>query len=346
MSKIIMGNKIMDIPIIQGGMGIGVSLSKLSGTVASLGGMGVISGVDPGYLSKDFSKNPIEANIKAIKEEIVRAKQIAKGKGIIAINIMKAINNYDLMVKASVDGGIDAIVSGAGMPLNLPDLVDEKTLIAPIVSSQRALKIILKTWLKKYNRLCDFVVVEGPLAGGHLGFKSEDIDKSKLELILKEVVDYVKEIELKFKKKIYIFAAGGIRKSSDVKKLIDIGADGVQVGTPFITTKECDVSENFKMEIINSKDEDLKIINSPVGMPARAISNKFIKELEVENKKIETCRNCLKSCDPKKVAYCISASLADSAKGESGLIFSGYGINNIREITSVKSVIDKLMEEI
>lgn len=346
MSSIIMNSKTMDIPIIQGGMGVGISLSKLAGNVAKCGGMGVISAVNPGYKNKDFISNPVNINMSELKKQIRDAKEISEGRGIVAVNVMCAINNYELTVKTAVEGGADAIVCGAGMPLKLPELVNKDTLIAPIVSSKRALSIIIRTWLKRYNRICDFVIVEGPLAGGHLGFKKDEIEKVSLDEILEEVFEYVKELEEKYNEKIYIFAAGGIRNAKRRFELMEKGADGIQVATPFIATVECDADENFKNEIINSTDEDIVIINSPVGMPARAINNNFVKDIKENKEKIARCLNCLKTCDPRTTEYCIGKALGQSAKGRQGLVFSGSNINNITKITSVKDVINSLMEEL
>jgi len=344
MSKIILGKHQLEIPLIQGGMGVGISLANLSGTVASYGGMGVISGVNPGYRDPNFHKDPMAANMKALKEEIYKAKQIAKGKGIIAVNLMYAINNYEEYAKAAVEFGADAIVSGAGLPLKLPEYVNDDVLIAPIVSSKRALELVIKTWIKRYDRICDFIVVEGPLAGGHLGFKNEDIDRQNLEDILVDVVEYVRELEAKYDKKIYIFAAGGIRNSDDAKKFMSLGADGIQLGTAFIATEECDADIDFKKQIVESNEEDLKVILSPAGFPARAINNNFLKSVQAEKKPVSICHKCLKSCDPKTRKYCIAEYLSESANGREGLVFSGARISSIDKITDVRSVIKNFLE--
>lgn len=346
MSKIIMGKRTMDIPLIQGGMGVGISLSNLAGNVAKLGGMGTISGVNPGYRSPNFMENPLEENCKALKEEIRKAKEIAKGKGLVAVNLMYAIENYKDMVKAAVEGGADAIVSGAGMPINLPEFAGEDILLAPIVSSKRALRIIHKAWTQRYNRFMDFVVVEGPLAGGHLGFKEKDLEKADLNQILMEVVEWVEDLEKETGHRIPIFAAGGIRSSERRHELMKLGADGIQVGTPFIVTEECDADIAFKETVRMAKEEDLEIIKSPVGMPARAIRNEFIQDLEEEKLRKKTCVKCLKTCEPATSPYCIARALGQSAKGKKGLVFSGANIEDLNEIVRVKDVVGKLMEEV
>lgn len=204
----------------------------------------------------------------------------------------------------------------------------------------------MKTWMKRYNRLLDFVIVEGPLAGGHLGFKEKNLATSSLDSILLEVVELVKTWEKEYKKKIFIFAAGGIRNMDRRLELMKIGADGIQVGTPFITTIECDADDFFKEEIINASNTDIEILQSPVGMPARAIRNKFLKDTRKEEFQVKKCLKCLKTCDPKTSPYCIAKALGQSAKGRGGLVFSGYNVEEIKEITSVEKVISKLMGEV
>lgn len=332
------------LPLMQGGMGVGVSLSGLAGNMALNNAIGTISAVNIGYREKDFWNNSLEANLRALRNEIKKAREISKEKGLIAVNIMTAINNYDEMVKCAAEEKIDIIVSGAGLPLHLPSLVDENILIAPIVSSKRALSVIVKTWKKRYNRFPDLVVVEGPLAGGHLGFNNDDLKESSLKEIVKDVKEYVNSLKDEINKKIYVFAAGGIRDKKDRNEIMDSGADGIQVATPFIVSEECDAHINFKKEIVNSKDSDIKIINSPVGMIARAVENKFVKSL---NERIAPtkCIRCLKTCNPATTPYCITEALNNSVMGVDGLVFSGYGIDKINKIEPLKKIIDRLMEE-
>lgn len=346
MSIIEIKNKKMTLPIIQGGMGVGISLSKLAGSVASFGAMGTISGVNPGYEDENFMKNPLEANIRAIHREVKKAKEISKGLGIIAVNIMYAITDYEIMVRESVKAGADAIVSGAGLALNLPEFVEESTIIAPIVSSKRALALIIKQWQKRYDRTPDFVVIEGPLAGGHLGFKEDEIQKKTLEDCVKEIVPFVDDLSKEISKKIYLFAAGGIRNKSQMDRLIDLGVDGIQVGTPFIATKECDANEAFKKQIINSSDRDIAIIKSPAGLPARAIKNDFLKEVDPNHVRARRCLNCLKTCNPITSPYCLAKELSNAAKGRKGLVFTGFNIDNIKKIRDVKSVLSDFWEGI
>lgn len=333
-------------PLMQGGMGVGISLGNLAGAVACEGAIGTISAVNIGFKEEGFKENPLETNLKSIEKEIKKARELSNNKGLVAINIMVALNDYEKLVQKASEEKVDLIVSGAGLPLNLPEYVSEDVLIAPIVSSKRALRLIIKSWIRNYNRLPDLVVVEGPLAGGHLGFKDkEDLDSKTLVEIVKEVKEYIKEVEEEYNKKIYIFAAGGIRNKFQRDELMLAGADGIQVGTPFILTKECDASIEFKEEIKNATDKDIEIINSPVGMIARAINNDFVKTTKENRIKSRNCINCLKTCNPKTTKYCIKDALNDSAIGEKGLVFSGANINELNEIVDVKDIVNLLMEE-
>lgn len=326
-------NKI-DIPLIQGGMGVGISLASLAGHVAKCGGIGTISAADIGYSRADFFETPQKANEIALREEVKKAKTISGGRGLIAVNIMYATAEYEDTVECAIEAGADIIVSGAGLPLNLAELNRKRVMIAPVVSSLRALKIIIKRWMKQ-KTLPDFVIVEGPLAGGHLGFK--DLNAQPLEEISKDIVDYLAEEGLNIK----VFAAGGIRSKSDFERLQRLGVFGIQIATPFIATEECDAHEHFKEAIVSSTDEDLKLIHSPVGMPARAIQNDFLNRLIVNGtlKRRQRCIRCLKTCDGKSMDFCISEQLIDACLGKGGLVFSGAHIDGIDEIRTVKEVI-------
>lgn len=338
------------IPIVQGGMGVGISLSSLAGAVALNGGIGVISGVEIGFKEPDFYKNKIGANLRALKYHIEEAKRISKG-GIIGVNIMVAVNNFEDYVKEAVHAKADIIFSGAGLPLSLPKLtMGSSTKIAPIVSSGRTAKIICKTWDKKFNVIPDAIVVEGPLAGGHLGYKKEDLlnNAFSLENILQDVIEAIKPFQEKYQKNIPIIAGGGIYKGEQIANLLKLGASAVQIGSLFVTTHECDASESFKKAYIDAKEEDIEIILSPVGMPGRAIHNHFLDEVAKGNKKPANCTvNCLKPCVPSEAPYCIANSLINAEKGNfnSGYAFAGANAYRATEITSVKEVIDKLMLE-
>lgn len=338
------GDLTAKLPIIQGGMGVGVSLSNLASAVANEGGIGTISGVQIGFREPDFFVNPIEANLRAIGTEIRKARE--KTKGIIAMNLMTAMNNYELYVKKAVEEKIDLIVSGAGLPLVLPKLVrDSATKIAPIVSSAKAARIIIKSWLK-HDKLPDAVIVEGPLAGGHLGFKTDDLLEGKC-MILKDIVVEVKQliasIEEEYNVKIPVIAAGGIRTKEDILELAAAGADGFQLSSIFVPTVECDAHENFKLAYINANNDDPIIIKSPVGMPARAIPTNFLMNSMVNGCIVNKCFKCMPNCDPLNIPYCISKGLIDAVQGKDGLIFSGANLGTINKITTVKEVINNLI---
>lgn len=330
-----------DLPLVQGGMGIGVSLSNLAAAVANEGGIGTISGVQIGFREPDFLRDPVGANLRAIKKEIQKARE--KTKGIIAMNFMAAMNNYELYVKKAVEEKIDLIVSGAGLPFALPKLVKgTNTKIAPIVSSVKAAKIIIRSYLKS-DRLPDALIVEGPLAGGHLGFKMEDLLENKC----KSLIEIVKEVKLllstfeeEYKVKIPLIAGGGIRTRDDINGLKEAGADGFQIGSLFVPTTECDAHQNFKSAYINACDDKIRIIKSPVGMPGRAIETNFLTQ---GGRIIKKCHKCMPDCNPKKIPYCISQGLINSVEGRDGLIFSGANLSEVNRMTTVKEVINKLV---
>ena len=352
MRGIKVGDKISKYPIIQGGMGVGISMHKLAGNVSKEGGIGIISTADIGYQEEDFYKNPMAANLRAIGKEIKMAREIAGEDKILGVNIMVALKNYADIVKECVKQKIDLIISGAGIPKELPDYVKgTKTKIAPIVSSLRCCKLIVKHWMNKYNYVPDMIVIEGPEAGGHLGFKQGELldeNKPKLEDITVEVVNYIKEVEKETGKEIPVIAAGGIWDGKDIKKFMDLGASGVQMATRFVATDECDASIEFKNAYVNAKKEDIKIIKSPVGMPGRAIYNNFIKLTESGKSKIERCYNCIKTCDVKTTPYCITKALINAAKGnmKDALVFCGSNVDKIKEIVPVRVLMKELVSEI
>lgn len=347
---LVIGELRAELPIIQGGMGVGVSGYKLSSAVANEGGIGIISSVQIGYREPDFQTNTKEANIRALREEIKKAKEISP-KGIIGVNIMVAINNYDEMVKACVDEKVDVIISGAGLPLLLPKLVEGSNVkIAPIASSGKSASVIVKHWNKKYNRIPDMIVVEGPEAGGHLGFHPEQLleeNKRSLEEIVTEVIEAIKPFEEECGKHIPVIAAGGVYSGADIAKFLELGAAGVQMGTRFVATEECDADEKFKKAYVDSKKDDIRVIQSPVGLPGRAIRNELIKQVEKGRIAPTSCFNCLKKCNPKSTPYCISKALVQAVRGnlEEGLIFTGSNAYRIDKIVTVKELINELVTE-
>ncbi len=350
LKNLCIGDLTARLPIIQGGMGVGISLSGLASAVANEGGIGVIATAVIGMNEPDFSRNFLEANIRALRKEIRKARELSKG--ILGVNIMVALTNFADLVKTAIEEGIDIIFSGAGLPLNLPQFLNStiKTNLVPIVSSARATGIILKKWSEKYNRLPDAIVVEGPLAGGHLGFKEEMIGDPEysLEKLVPEVIQIVKPYEEKYKKPIPVIAAGGIYTGADIYRFFQLGASGVQMATRFVTTYECDASEKFKQTYIDSRKEDIVIIKSPVGMPGRAIKNTFLDEVSQGKRKPFKCPyHCLKTCDFKNTPYCISLALVNAKKGNlsHGFAFAGENAYRAKGIISVKELIETLIEE-
>ena len=341
------GDLIAKVPIIQGGMGVGVSLSSLAGAVAKEGAIGVISAAQPGYLESDFGIDSLKANIRALGKHIKRAKSISNN-GIIGVNIMWATRNYEDYVKCAIDNGADLIISGAGLPTDLPKFTEGSNIkLAPIVSPPKSASVILKMWDRRYGRTADMVIIEGPKAGGHLGFSNDSI----LEYLSKgydkevlEIIDIVKEYEEKYNKKIPVVFAGGVYDRNDIEHYISLGCSGVQMATRFVATEECDAHINFKMAYINSKKEDIMIVKSPVGMPGRAISNKFMEERKLTNEKINKCYKCLKKCDMATIPYCITGALVRAVKGdvENSLVFCGENAYRLDKITTVKELIQEL----
>ena len=343
-----------DIPIVQGGMGVGISLSGLTSVVANAGGIGVIATAGIGMFEPDQFTNFKEANKRALRNEIKKTK--AKTDGIIGINIMVALSDFDDLVQCSVEEGVNVLFLGAGLPIRLPDslpldkLGELPTKFVPIVSSAKAAKLIFRSWAKQFNHVPDAVVVEGPLAGGHIGFKRENIDNPDyaLEKILPEAIVAIKPYEEQFNKNIPVIAAGGIYTGADIHKIMQLGAQGVQMGTRFVATHECDASQKFKDTYLKCNKEDIVIIDSPVGLPGRAIRDTFLKRVSSGVKETFKCPwKCLRSCDFKNVPYCIALALTNAKLGnmEEGYAFAGANAYRVDKIISVKELIETLVEE-
>lgn len=350
MKDLNIGGLKIGLPIIQGGMGVGISLSGLASAVANEGGVGVISPAGIGFLYKQHSKDYLENCVYGLTEEIRKAR--AKTKGIIGVNIMVALSNYVDLVKTSVKEGVDIIFSGAGLPLDLPKYLTPgcKTRIVPIVSSARGAALICNKWKANYDYLPDAIVVEGPKAGGHLGFKVEQIEDENftLEKIIPEVIAVANEIGEKNGQKIPVIAAGGIYTGEDIEKFFEMGVAGVQMGTRFVTTVECDASDKFKQAYINAGQHDVRIIRSPVGMPGRAISSEFLDEVEAGTKQPKVCPvNCIRTCDINTAPYCIIASLTAALKGnfKNGYAFAGSNVWRTDKIITVKELFSTLIKE-
>lgn len=328
------------LPIIQGGMGVGISLHQLAGHVAAAGGIGIISSAQVGYKEKDFLSNTLEANKRALHDEIQKAKVIAPN-GIIGVNIMVALKHYKEMVETAISAGADLIISGAGLPINLPQFAQEavsKVKLVPIVSSGKAATIICKMWDRKNQVAPDGLVVEGPLAGGHLGFSLEDLKKNLNVLdLVKEAKEAIKPFEEKYQRHIPIIAAGGIYTGEDVKVSLEAGCDGVQMATRFVTTHECDAPLAYKETYIHAKKEEIDIIKSPVGMPGRAIMNTFIQS-PPGNK--ACLYHCLEKCGVTTIPYCISNALISAACGdtENALLFCGANAYKAHQLEHVSDI--------
>ncbi|MGI6425100.1 MAG: NAD(P)H-dependent flavin oxidoreductase [Tepidanaerobacteraceae bacterium] len=344
------GNLVAKTPIVQGGMGVGISLSSLAGAVMLNKGIGVISGVEIGFNEPDYFKNKQVANIRALKKHIRKAREICKD-GVLGVNLMVALNNFQEMAIESVKEKVDIIFSGAGLPLKLPEYTaGSNTKNVPIVSSGRAATIICKNWHKRYNIVPDSIVVEGPLAGGHLGFSEDELmqPSSNLNNLLRNVLEAIRPFEKIYNKKIPVIAAGGIFNGKDIANVIREGASGVQMATRFVTTHECDASIEFKNAYLEADADDIRIINSPVGMIGRAIKNKFLVDVAKGDKKPIKCLcNCLKPCNPAKAPYCIADALINAQKGnlDNGFAFAGANVHRINEIVSVKELMEKLVYE-
>lgn len=348
MKPLIIGDLIARIPIIQGGMGVGVSRSRLASAVAREGGIGIISTAQIGYDEPSFNKNQLEANLLSVKKHLKLAKESAEG-GVVGVNIMVATKQYERYVQAACEAGADVIISGAGLPITLPALVKGfKTKIAPIVSSIRAISVILKMWDRKYQSTADFIVIEGPRAGGHLGFSKEQLDHMEemdYDSEMKGIIEFKKEYEEKYQKNIPVIVAGGVYDQADIKHAMELGADGVQISTRFVVTEECDASQNYKDAYLAAKKEDITIVISPVGMPGRAIMNPFLKKVSAGKIAITKCFNCLEHCNPKEAPYCITKALIDAVMGnmEEGLIFCGDNVHRLKEMTTVKAIFQELV---
>lgn len=367
------GNLVAKRPVIQGGMGVGVSLSSLAGAVAKAGGIGIISTAQIGFKDPDFGKNPMAANLRAIHSELKKAREKAP-QGILGFNIMVATKEYASYVKEAVKAGADVIISGAGLPIDMPKFVAEaenenggsekkerRTMIAPIVSSVKSALVICRMWDRKYHTAPDFVVVEGPCAGGHLGFSREQLtelgadtdhvaetfDEPAYDKEVRGIIEVVKGFAEKYKKHIPVITAGGIFDHKDVLHQFALGAEGVQAATRFVTTEECDADIAYKEAYINAKEEDIVIVKSPVGMPGRAIKNKFLERVSQGPLKVERCFQCLEHCNPATTPYCITKALINAAEGriDEALLFCGSNAYRCEKIETVPEVMAALCGE-
>ena len=350
MKPLKIGDMIARLPIVQGGMGVGISLSGLASAVANAGGIGVISSAGLGVIYRSYSNDYNVASIHGMREELRKARQATKG--IIGVNVMVALSNFADMVRTSIEEGADIIFSGAGLPLNLPSFrpAGSKTKLAPIVSSGRAAKLLCNKWKEQYDVLPDAIVVEGPKAGGHLGYKAAQIEDPafSLEAIVPEVVAEVKKFEEQYGVEIPVIAGGGVYTGEDIHKILSLGASGVQMGTRFVVTEECDAAPEFKQTYIDATEQDVEIIQSPVGMPGRAIHNSFLDRVKEGLTKPKACPfNCIKTCNVVDSPYCIMLALYNAYRGkmDQGYAFAGSNAWRSTKIMSVKELMTELSTE-
>ena len=346
-------------PIVQGGMGVGISWDQLAGTVSNEGGLGVISAVGTGYYNnKAYSKKLVadrplsEANFYSKEgfEAIIKNARKICGDKPLAANILYAINDYGRVVRDACEAGINIIITGAGLPTNMPEFTEgyPDVALVPIVSSAKALKIICKRWKQRYNRIPDAVVLEGPKSGGHQGFTYEQckMEENQLENLVAPVV-----AEAALWGDIPVIAAGGVWDKNDIEEMMALGAKGVQMGTRFIGTYECDAHANLKKVLLDAKKEDIQLMASPVGYPAQGVVTNLTRLVEKrEGPAIKCISNCVAPCnrgeEAKVVGFCIADRLSDAYEGnlETGLFFSGTNGYKLDKIISVKELLEKLTE--
>ena len=351
MPKLRIGDAVARLPIVQGGMGVGISLSGLASAVANEGGIGVIAANSIGMLDPEYYAKHKDANSILLRKEIRKAK--AKTSGLLGVNIMVAVDDYPDLLRVAIEEKIDMVFLGAGLPIKgipIDDLRAAGIKVIPIVSSARAAGLIFSSWLKKYQDIPDAVVVEGPKAGGHLGFKADQIEDPDfaLERILPEVVAVIKKFEDKCHRTIPVIAAGGIFTGADIHEVFKLGAGGVQLGTRFVATHECDANIRFKESYVACREDDLEIIKSPVGLPGRAIKNNFLKDIAAGKRIGFKCAwRCLKSCDLKNARYCISLALDNARQGvlDKGFAFAGSNAFRIDKIVAVSELLQELAHQ-
>jgi NAD(P)H-dependent flavin oxidoreductase YrpB (nitropropane dioxygenase family) len=354
MESLRIGDIEVRLPIVQGGMGVAVSLSGLAAAVANEGGIGVISAAGIGMDEPDYIKNFYEANKRALRKEIKKARSLSNG--IIGLNVMLALSDHENLILTAIEEKIDVIFMGAGLPLNIPAIIeraglkDHHTKLIPKVSSAKAARLIFQYWANKYKFVPDAVALEGPLAGGHLGFSKAELSNisKPLNVLVEETVKEIRVFEELFNKEIPVIAGGGIYSGKDMYDIMQAGAKGVKLGTRFVTTFECDASQAFKESYLTSKESDIVIIDSPVGLPGRVVKNDFVEQiLRGETKPFKCPWKCLTSCDFKKAPYCIAQVLFNSAKGNmaEGFAFAGAKAYKATKIIHVSEVIEELVSE-
>jgi NAD(P)H-dependent flavin oxidoreductase YrpB (nitropropane dioxygenase family) len=340
------------LPIVQGGMGVAVSLSGLAAAVANEGGIGVISAAAIGMTDPNYMKKFHEANKRALRAEIRKARSMTKG--VLGVNIMMALTDHEELIKVAIEEKIDVIFIGAGLPLKIPHIIAEaglnghQTKIVPKISSAKAANLIFRYWASKYGFVPDAVVVEGPMAGGHLGFKKENLEENRvpLQILVEETVEIIRPYEKTFGKSIPVIAGGGVHSGKDMYDILQAGAKAVKIGTRFVTTHECDASIEYKESYLTANKDDIAIIVSPVGLPGRVIKNDFVRQIQDGKTKPFKCPwKCLSACNYKTAPYCIAKALYNSATGnmDEGFAFAGANAYLATEINHVSDVMDDLV---
>jgi nitronate monooxygenase len=356
LKPLIIGDLEIKVPIIQGGMGVRVSTSSLASAVANCGAAGTIASVG---LPPDTKENRVDipkSSREHLRMEIRRARELSDG--VIGVNIMVALSNYEDMVRTAAEENADYIISGAGLPISMPEFAaGSSTKLIPLIASARGAKLLLKTWKRRYDRVPDALIVEGPLSGGHIaGYSLEELkslrdvmkDKPLLENTIKEILELTAEYEKKYGVHIPVIAAGGIFDGKDMAKFLKLGAEGVQLGIRFVATSECSAADEFKQLYVDSGDDDIVFIQSPVGMPAKVIRTKFLEEvLRGERKEFDCNYQCLRTCDPSTVQYCIAKALIDAVEGDidNAVVLTGTNVSRIKKIVPVKELIDEITAE-
>jgi nitronate monooxygenase len=365
------------LPIVQGGMGVGISAHRLAGSVAALGGVGTISSVDLRRLHPDLLQRTLDvgqndatkavvnaANLEALAREIAAARELAQGRGLLAINVMRAVGEYAPSVTKALECGIDAVVVGAGLPLDLPDLAHDHphALLVPILSDARGVALVVKKWERK-KRLPDAIVIEHPrLAGGHLGAaKVADLRDARFEFenVIPQSLAFLRSAGIE--RDIPLIAAGGVRSFDDIARLQALGAAAVQLGTPFAVTAECDAHPNFKQVLAEAKDSDMVEFTSVAGLPARAVATPWLRSYlksEARLQRIAEVKprctlafDCLAQCGLRDGTsgwgqFCIDTHLAAALRGDvkRGLFFRGVGALPFgSEIRSVRELMQWLL---
>ena len=341
------GNLEITLPIVQGGMGVRVSGANLASAVANAGCVGVIASAGLGLFENLRARESQKRGEDVLRSEIRKARQ--QTDGVIGVNIMVALSNYENLVRVAVEEKVDVIISGAGLPLALPGYAGHSdTKLVPIVSSARTFQIICRRWRNHFDRLPDAVVVEGTQAGGHLGYSPESLADNSAPTLEQTVIEVVGAANA-LPSPVPVLAAGGIFDGADIARFLKLGAAGVQMATRFVCTDECDVHDNFKQAYLEAGPEDITIIDSPVGLPGRVINNRFVESIKQGKTTPFICKSqCLRSCDPRKAPYCIAEVLAKAAQGklDESFAFAGSNAYKCKEIIPVKELVAKLTDEL